>query len=139
MFHSGPDCENPTIKRLLAGLPADSGVTFSSAQLEVIKTAFGARKGARPVDIRISIPIWWRWYLVLLAGPDRRAPERNKEERMNHPLWVLGNAVAIAVILLSIALLTVVFSDNLTSVIEETYFFFLRQLGHIKNLVAVVQ
>lgn len=138
MFHSGPNSEDPTIKRLLASVPADSGVTFSHAQLEVVKMAFGARKGSRSVNIRVSFPIWWRWYLVLLAGPDRRSPERNKEERMNHPLWVLGNALAIAVILLSIALLAVVFSDNLMSVFEETYFFFLRQLGHIKNLVGVV-
>ena len=57
---------------------------------------------------------------------------------MDHPLWVLGNALAIAVILFSIAMLALVFSDNLMSIVEETYFFFLRQLGHIKNLVGVV-
>ena len=71
-----------------------------------------------------------------LFGP--LAPERNTEERMNHPLWVLGNSLAIAVILLSIALLAVEFSDNLMSIFEETYFFFLRQLGHIKILIGVV-
>lgn len=138
MFYKAPDEQDAIIDRLLAGVPADSGVTFSHAQLEVVKTAFGAWEKSPPIDIRVSIPIWWRCYLVILAGPDHRSPERNKEERMNHPLWVLGNAVAIAVIVASMALLALVFSDNLMSVFEESYFFFLRQLGHIKNIMGVV-
>ena len=57
---------------------------------------------------------------------------------MNHPLWVIGNALAVGVILASLALLALVFSDNLMSVAEDMYYFFLRQLGHIKNIVGVV-
>lgn len=135
MFHKAPGEQDSTIKRLLASVPADSGVTFSHAQLEVVESAFSSWQKTPPIDIRVSIPILWRCYLVVLAGPDRRSPERNKEERMNHPLWVLGNALAIAVILASMALLALVFSDNLMSVFDETYFFFLRQLGHIKNIM----
>ncbi len=114
MLWSVAEAENPVVKRLLMSVPADSGVTFSPAQLEVVKTAFEAWQGRRPVDIRVTDPIWRRWYLVVLAGADRRSPERNKEVRMNHALWVTGNAAAVGIILVSLSVLALVFSQGLT-------------------------
>lgn len=138
MLWTVAEAENTVVKRLLASVPADSGVTFSPAQLEVIKTAFEAWQGPRPVDIRVTIPIWRRWYLVVLAGADRRSPERNKDERSNHPLWVIGNAVAIGIILVSLSVLALVFSEDLRYAMEETRFFLMRLVGHIKIALGAV-
>lgn len=124
------EAENPVVKRLLMSVPADSGVTFSPAQLEVAKTAFEAWQG--PVDIRVTVRIWRRRYLVVLAGANRRSPERNKEERMNHPLWVIGNAAAVGIILVSLSVLALVFSEDLSYAMQETQFFLMRLFGHIK-------
>jgi len=47
-----------------------------------------------PINIRISIPlIFGRWYLTLLAGPERRDQTRRAKERRKHPLFTLGNVI----------------------------------------------
>ncbi len=138
MLWTVAEAENPVVKRVLLSVPADSGVTFSPAQLEVVKTAFEAWQGPRPVDIRVTVPIWRRRYLVVLAGADRRSPERNKEERMNHPLWVIGNAVAVGIILVSLSVLALAFSEDLSYAVQETQFYLMRLVGHIKIVLGGV-
>ncbi len=56
---------------------------------------------------------------------------------MNHLLRGVGNAVAIAIILASLTL-ALLFSDNIVSVVEETYFYVLRQIGYFKNFLGLV-
>ena len=130
MLWTVAEAENPVVKRLLRSVPADSGVTFSRAQLEVVKTAFETWQG--PVDIRVTVPIWRRWYLVVLAGAGRRRPERIKEVRMNHPLWVIGNAAAVGIILVSLSVRALVFSEDLSYAMQEPQFFLMRLAGHVK-------
>lgn len=49
-----------------------------------------------PLDIRVS---FWtplgRVYLVILGGPERRAPGRRREERKRHPLLGLNNVLVV--------------------------------------------
>jgi len=47
---------------------------------------------AHPVDIRVSLPLpFGRYYLTLVAGPERRAQPRLSVEREQHPLRTFGN------------------------------------------------
>jgi hypothetical protein len=71
-------------RRFLAALPPDLAATFTPQQLMGVQRCFGLRHGGRhALDLRRS---FWtpfgRFYLVLLAGPERRAPERRSFERL---------------------------------------------------------
>ena len=47
---------------------------------------------AHPVDIRVSLPLpFGRYYLTLVAGPERRTAPRRDEERDRHPIGTIGN------------------------------------------------
>jgi hypothetical protein len=51
-----------------------------------------------PVNLRLSLP--WpggRIYVTLVAGRERRAPERRAEERRKHPLATKGNILALGI------------------------------------------
>ena len=68
--------------------------------------AAGGRQGARewsadhPVNIRLSIPLGFgRYYLTIVGGKERRAPERRAAERLKHPLLTIGNVIVFAVVL----------------------------------------
>lgn len=51
-----------------------------------------AWSGRHTVDVRISIPLpFGRWYLTVVAGRERRSPERLVRERGKHPLVTAGN------------------------------------------------
>ncbi len=75
-------------------LAPDQGVneeTESSASV-----ASGARWSGRdhPLNIRVSLPLLFgRYYVVVLAGKERRGAERRKEERQKHPLWTAANTI----------------------------------------------
>ncbi len=48
--------------------------------------------GEHPVNIRFSIrTLLSRYYVVVLAGPERRPKLRQKKERKRHPLATLNN------------------------------------------------
>ena len=47
---------------------------------------------SHPVDIRLSVPLFFRrYYLALVAGPERRSPARRAVDRRERPLGSLGN------------------------------------------------
>ena len=42
--------------------------------------------GHHPIDIRVSVPLpFRRYYVTLVAGPERRSPERREIERKRRP------------------------------------------------------
>jgi hypothetical protein len=86
---------DPVFEQLFAKIPQEITDTFTEEQLEAIKKAFGSRSWTRhPLDLRVSIPIpGLRFYLVLLAGPERRAKQRLQYERSVYSLWTPGNIV----------------------------------------------
>jgi len=60
---------------LVTRMRADVAASFTEAQLWALKAAFGGRVlgDEKPVDVRTTVGLpWRRWYLVFLAGPDRR-------------------------------------------------------------------
>ncbi|MHA1569957.1 MAG: hypothetical protein ACTSXZ_10840 [Alphaproteobacteria bacterium] len=94
---SGPETNDLFLQNFFARIPADAAASFSDAQLDAIKLCFGARGwGRHRVDIRLSLPlIWRRYYLVVLAGAERRAPDRLVRDRLMHPVATAANAVAV--------------------------------------------
>lgn len=88
---------DPFLNHFFQRIPAEVAETFTDAQLDAIKRAFGARTpGSHTIDLRFSIPLPRRcYYLVLLAGKERRSPERIDLERMMRPLWSLANGLSI--------------------------------------------
>lgn len=64
---------------------------------------------AHPVDIRLSLPLpFGRYYLTLVAGPERRAEPRLSQERARHPLTTFGNFAFFFVSALAINAMAVV-------------------------------
>ena len=48
--------------------------------------------GDHPINLRLSIPLpFKRYYVTLVAGEERRSPERRAEERQKHPIRTTGN------------------------------------------------
>jgi hypothetical protein len=63
---------------------------------------------AHPVDIRLSLPLpFGRYYLTLVAGPERRSPRRLAEDRRRRPLATVGNLLFFFVSALGINALAV--------------------------------
>ncbi|MCH9019960.1 MAG: hypothetical protein IIA73_06315 [Proteobacteria bacterium] len=93
------DPDDAFIARFLARIPRDIAQSFSDAQLEAIVAAFGTRRWRdHPIDIRLTIPLVGRaYYLVVLAGAERRSRRRRRAERIAHPFVTLGNAIFAAV------------------------------------------
>ena len=83
-------------------MPKDVADSFSDLQIATIERALDrGRWQFHPVDLRLSIPLLWRrFYFVLLAGPERRSPERRRDEGVNRPFRVAANSVVFAVFLL---------------------------------------
>ena len=56
------------------------------------------------VNLRVTVPIpGLKFYLVLLAGRERRSPERYQLERRKHRLWTPWNILVVAMTLGSFA------------------------------------
>ncbi len=51
-----------------------------------------AWRNDHPVDIRLTIPLpFLRSYVTIVAGAERRSPERRRAERRRHPIRTIGN------------------------------------------------
>ena len=88
------------IKRFLASVPADVAQTFSQAQLLAIKDFMIDNRARQAVDIRWTFPlIWFRFFIVVLAGPERRSAERMAAERAARPILTWSNILVIVVFL----------------------------------------
>lgn len=80
-------------RRLLERLPEEIRASLTPDQEQAVLAA--ARLDSwdlHPVDIRLSVP-WFgrRFYMVLVAGGERRSSARLKTERRSRPLWSLPN------------------------------------------------
>ena len=89
--------KDPAFEQIFPKIPPEIARTFTEEQLNALKKAFGFRDWNRhPVDIRVSIPIpGIRFYLVLLAGRERRSYPRLQVSRRMYPLWTPVNALFI--------------------------------------------
>lgn len=49
---------------------------------------------SHPIDIRLSLPfIASRFYFTIVAGREKRRPDRRLDDRSDYPLMTLGNAL----------------------------------------------
>jgi len=65
--------------------------------------------GDHALNLRFGVPlVGRRFYITLVAGRERRSPERRSAERLKHPLFTRRNVRTLSVILgLSLVVLTV--------------------------------
>lgn len=72
-------------------LPRDVWASFSDEQLAALKVAMGARQwGKHPVDLRGTLKLgYWRYYVVLVAGRNRRELSR-RERHLSQAMTALG-------------------------------------------------
>ncbi len=88
------------IARFLSRVPADVASTFSQAQLLAIRDFVIDNRERQAVDIRWSISlIGFRFFIAVLAGPERRSPGRLAAERAASPILTRSNVIVIAVFL----------------------------------------
>ena len=62
--------------------------SFTPAQDSAIRAAANRNPwNQHPVDLRVSLPLpFGRWYITLVAGPEKRSLARIRQERRKHPL-----------------------------------------------------
>ncbi len=74
----GPSSPDSFTETFFSRIPESLHATFTDAQLDAIKLAFGARGwGRHAIDVRRSIPTpFGRHYIVVLLGRERRQPHR---------------------------------------------------------------
>ncbi len=94
---------DPFFKQFFARVPKAVADSYTDEQLDAIKLTYGARtRGAHLVDIRLSIPfITRRFYVVLLAGQERRPADRLALERALRPVATIANALFIGLFILA--------------------------------------
>ena len=88
-----PQYTASTFEQLFAEIAPEVANTFTVEQLEAIKRGFVSRGRTRhALDIRVSVPIpGLRFYLVLLAGSERRSKARLRSEKGLYPFWTPAN------------------------------------------------
>jgi hypothetical protein len=106
MVHPSDD---PFFVRFFERVPVDVASTFTAGQLDAIKRAFGARTpGAHAIDIRTSVPFGpRRFYVVFLAGRERRNADRRALDALLQPIGCVANAFIVVAFALIFAGATV--------------------------------
>jgi hypothetical protein len=96
------DVEDPFLRTFFSRIPKDVAASFTPAQLDAVKLAFGARvRGAHALDLRLSMPMGRRWgYVMLLAGLERRPFDWRSYKKWLRPFLTFGHAIALALVLL---------------------------------------
>jgi len=65
---------------------------MSAQNLNSTQTADAVAVSAFPVDLRFTLPVPGQpVFLSVVAGRERRSPERLQDERRRHPLHTAGN------------------------------------------------
>ena len=102
------------LSRVLARMPREISAGFTSEQLGALDAALDYNNPTpHPVNLRVTL--FGLFYLVVLAGPERRTPDRRAEERERYPLRSRGNIALLTVI----AILGLALGYTLRSLILE--------------------
>ena len=94
---------DPFFRQMFARMSPGAKFTFTPAQLDEIKKAFGGRsRTSHALDIRRSLRLFGRsYYVVLLAGRERRAAARDVTK--------LSHAIALGAVTAALCLIFVTF------------------------------
>ncbi|MFE4105188.1 hypothetical protein [Almyronema epifaneia] len=97
------DQKSAVFKQFIERLPPHIVASFSEAQLNAMQKALEPRAWRQhPVDLRLSVPLLWkRFYVVLVAGPERRTPDRRASDRSAQALWTSGNLIVMFLVSLA--------------------------------------
>jgi hypothetical protein len=90
-----PQHTDLTFEKLVAEIAPEVANTLTLEQLEAIQRVFNSRVWTRhSLDIRVSVPIpGLRFYLVLLAGSERRSKTRLRSEKGLYPFLTPANSL----------------------------------------------
>ena len=89
------------MQRILSRLPADVAASFTERQLQALHQAM-AQPSSHAVEWRKSLPIFrGRYYLIFLAGPECRSPDRLKPPRQS---WSSASTALTTLLLLMLGL-----------------------------------
>lgn len=100
----GSQSSAPEAEDFLARMPSHVVASLTDEQRQAIaRAALNESWSSHPVNIRFSLPLWFRrFYVTLVAGPERRTARRRHYERVMNPLgtrvnlaFVVGVALAI--------------------------------------------
>ncbi|MBE7381466.1 MAG: hypothetical protein F6J95_008660 [Leptolyngbya sp. SIO1E4] len=93
MTKASPFSKDSALERFLKRLPEEVADSFTVEQLQAMQSALQTTQWRRhPVDLRLTIPILWKkFYVVLVAGPERRSNQRRMLDRAKNPIWTSTN------------------------------------------------
>lgn len=99
-------------------IPADILALLTEAQRQKLIEAVTPRQSPHRIDFRTSIPFFGRrYYLTILAGPERRSLERLLSEgqlAQGKPLLVYGLVACAALLLMIVVFAALLLASNLT-------------------------
>lgn len=94
---------DPFLERFFSRIPRHLVGSFSDDQLLAIKQAFAeSTPRSHSLDLRLSLPLLMRrFYLVIIAGPERRERARRLRDRARRsPMRVINTAFSLAVLVI---------------------------------------
>jgi hypothetical protein len=128
---------NPAFEQLLATIPPEIAKTFTFEQRDALKRAVDHNWNHHPVNIRVSIPVpGLRFYLVLLAGRERRSNQHLQVSRRMFPFWTPVNTLLILgffILLLTSGFITFSYVFSFVSSISLPISPFATSLPFIEN------
>jgi hypothetical protein len=72
-----------------------SNTAPDGAPPHTVENSVGDWSSKHWVNVRLSVPLLFgRYYVTIVAGPERRSYERLKSEKYRHPLLTFGNLIA---------------------------------------------
>lgn len=86
------------IDDVIARIPTEIRDTLSEEQLQALRDVVGQTRPWRkhPIDIRLTLPVGsHRLFFTLVAGADKRNPDRRAKDREMHPVRTASNMVFI--------------------------------------------
>ncbi len=109
---------DPAFDAFVSRIPLAVAATLTDTQLEGLQQAYFNRHSQNhAVNLKVSLPLpGQRFYLVLLAGPERRATRRSNA---NHKAS-LGTQVNVAILTAALSLVLIVFGQVLGGFLADS-------------------
>lgn len=91
---------NPALERLLKRMPSDLVASFTPSQLEALSSACRSETARKhSLDLRLTLPLPGRgFYLVVLAGRERRSTQRLRQDSNYLYTSVFGSLVLVGIL-----------------------------------------
>ncbi len=109
------------VDRIIDELPDDDRASLTDGQRGALQEALkkiGWRRD-HAVNIRFSAPLlYWRFFVTIVAGTEKRAPHRVNEDSQRHPFRTMGNALFLGAMAISIYLVALAGVLAYSSIIE---------------------